>query len=96
MSPHIPKKLEKFNNFVSNSFKVKDDVVCVGFGHYSSINLLISLLLLDQETPMGVCSEKQTGEIKINLKTKIFEFSIIIYSPCSLTLILLQNPLFFG
>lgn len=25
MSPNIPKKLEKFNNFVSNSFKVKDD-----------------------------------------------------------------------
>ena len=39
MSPHIPKKLEKFNNFVSNAFKVKDDAVSLldnyGYGeHY--------------------------------------------------------------
>ena len=29
MSPHIPKKFEKFNNLVSSAFKVKDEAVSV-------------------------------------------------------------------
>ena len=27
--PNVPKKLEKFNNFVGNSFKIKDNAVSV-------------------------------------------------------------------
>ena len=32
MSPNIPKKIDKFNNFVSNSFKVLDSSVSAAHG----------------------------------------------------------------
>ena len=66
MSSNIPKKLEKFNNFVSNSFKVKDDVVCTCyFPNQCDQNddLTIILLLLDQEAPMGICSKEQSRKM---------------------------------
>lgn len=57
MSPHIPKKLEKFNNYVSNAFKVKDEAVSVKMlQRQCCLNLMLFwVFFLDKEALVGIC-----------------------------------------
>ena len=53
----VPKKLEKFNNFIGNSFKIKDESVSLSVAFPICY---ISFISLDQKTAVGICPEEST------------------------------------
>ena len=59
---NVPKKLEKFNNFITNSFKIKDSAVSVcGFVLPRGLSFPN---LAGQEAAVGVCAKEQGSMIR--------------------------------
>ncbi len=58
----VPKKIDKFNNFVSNSFKIKDDAVSrrdLGVGMWSRTRFNVNFhYCVGEERTVGICAEK--------------------------------------
>jgi len=70
---NLPKKMEKFNNFVSHSFKVTDDSVSTtkkaprsgpSFSQrWLACELHVIYFISGKEAIMGICAEKQPSEV---------------------------------